>query len=317
MLAQADQVSALGVVPLVRLNADDSDWPGGVVEVVDASGSLVGGEVEIVASRFAVFRPAQPLTPGESYEVALAGLHVRQLFQDEVNGGSASDARWSFVASDQPVTTVGERDIETSLTYRVLDDLTRGSLVCCDGAYPNRSSDTLCFDDGLCGSTVGVGSLTLDVAASSSAPAASRANSFVRQIGDERIGGSDVCYDIEVLDLTSGAATNSFELCHPTPDEQLGDVDIDPLPALATMCGEQPYVCEERQSGEDEWRWDRDACDPVDEAEDIPSNEAGEGEGEGEDDAQGCRVHPHKDLPASVVLVFVCLGFVLARRRAT
>lgn len=308
-LAQADEVSAIGVVPLVHLAEDRGDWPGGVVEVLDASGTLVGGEVEIVGNRFAVFRPAQPLVPSESYEVAVSGVHVRQLFRDPINGGSASEARWSFVSSDQPLTTVGERDVETSLAYRVVDDLSRGSLVCCDGAYPNRRADMTCFDNGLCGSTIGVGSLALDVAVASSAPAAPSANSFVRTIGDERIVGSDLCYSIEVLGLTSGTPITSFERCHPMPDEEIGDVDIDPLPALAKMCGEQPYVCEAEHDGEDEWRWDRDACEPVHEAEDIPGSDEDAGAG------QGCRVHPRESFPLSLVLV--CLGFVLARRRAT
>ncbi len=309
-LAQADEVSTLGVVPIARLDADHVDWPGGLVEVSDASGDVVAGAVEVVAGRFAVFRPALPLVDGEAYEITASGVHIRQLFRDPVDGGSTSDARWSFVSVDEPLATVGEREVETSPEYRLREDLTRGSLVCCDGAYPNRRSDMVCFDNGLCGSTIGVGSLVLDIAAAQSAPAAARANSFLRQVGDETIVGPDHCYGVEVVDLTTGAAVTSFERCHATPDAELGDVEIDPLPALTERCRDQPYVCEVEDDGEDESRWDRDACTPVFALEEIPASE----DEEDADEARGCSVQSGRRVPAGLVLV--CLGLVLARRRA-
>ena len=214
------------------------------------------------------------------------------------------------------------------------------TLVCCDGALPYRPSvaGVICpshspprpeIGAGFCAELIGRGRLRVEtiiepvVAAESPLLAVREVTTGDRPTtsGPQTtvVLESPACIEIEVLDLVTGIRS-TFPSCHGDElADRLGEVLLDPTPALAESCAGEPYVCEVLASD----RWDPDACtrwpdgaavEPFPDA-DAETSSGTDADGDGEPSGGGCSL-PGGSAPCFAWLLPL-VGIMLRRRCAS
>ncbi len=250
---------------------DESWWEHVAVSITDDAGVPVDGELEIHSGFTpATWRPSQPWIPG-SFEARV-----------DVNleaGGEPClpiEVVSPFVVLDTPTAPRPAFTIATSETYWLDPRPELSTLVCCDGALPYLPSvpGVICpshsppdpeIGTGFCAELIGRGRLYVEtefepvVVADSPLLAVRELTTGDRPAtsGPQAtvVLSSPGCIELEVLDLVSGVRT-SFPSCHGDAiGDQLGEVGLDPAPALVESCVGDPYVCEVAYD-----RWDPNAC---------------------------------------------------------
>lgn len=270
------EIGSDGVVVIVLADysgrlIDESWWEHVAVSITDDAGVPVDGELELHSGFTpATWRPSQPWIPG-SFEARV-----------DVNleaGGAPClpiEVVSPFVVLDTPTAPRPAFTIATSETYWLDPRPELSTLVCCDGALPYRPSvpGVVCpshsppdpeVGTGFCAELIGRGRLYVEtefepvVVADSPLLAVRELTTGDRPAtsGPQAtvVLSSPGCIELEVLDLVSGVRT-SFPSCHGDAiGDQLGEVALDPAPALVESCVGDPYVCEVAYD-----RWDPNAC---------------------------------------------------------
>lgn len=279
------------------------------LEVTDQGGLLAEGSLEYQPDANAiVWRPTTPLTASEIYDVAIlidndalaAALDLEGLGDEGCAENIEAQTSFQVSGSALPAFAVPDPAFESAHDVRALESL--GSMVCCDGAFPQQDVP-LCagepdvyWDDGHCASTEGYGlvratesfaegTFAADVVADlalrlvqTDGPRARHATPGQLSVWVE--DDEPFCARLEVVSLATGDSFTGPEHCY--GDElldQLGRHDVDPNEALG-VCAGQPYTCGIQDEG-----WNPNDCEPWGDPPGEDESGSSGGSGDAGDDA--------------------------------
>lgn len=242
------------------------------VTVRDAEGEEVAGTL-VANAEFSVlvWRPEAPWVAGATYTVVT-------LLDTDGWAGAMYGARWGSCSTrelEREITIDAAAlpapqaaPITVNTDYRVRRSLELDSMVCCDGGLASRgdSGHGSCPSVELRGDSCfsrrdhGTMKISYGVDGEGLAPAVA-GNLVVRAStpeGEPYFEPSPVldeptCVRFESLDLARGEVFVE-ERCLGA-ELELGDIEVDPSPAIAKYCEGPAYVCEAGNH-----RWDEDAC---------------------------------------------------------
>ncbi|MCH9684619.1 MAG: hypothetical protein K0V04_24500 [Deltaproteobacteria bacterium] len=256
------------------------------LQVTDSEGDAVDGTIEYVdAMRAYLWRPAAPLTAGQTYDATLLvdnealSLALDDKPVAQMQCSANIEAATSLDVDLPALPALLAPAIDSSFEHEVEDVLSLSSMVCCDGAFP--SAQVLdCFgeaepqwDQGHCAAGTGYGwangSQVITGEPLHPAVQSDLALRMVQTDGNQVRYGSPgslgltlrnneaFCARLEVMSLASGQVVEGPEHCYGDDlVDQLGSHPIDPTDALAS-CAAQPYTCEIALEA-----WDPKACEP-------------------------------------------------------
>ncbi|MDC0719972.1 hypothetical protein [Nannocystis bainbridge] len=256
----------------------DEDWLATIDLSVTLDGQPIAGAIE--ASGFhglLVWRPAEPLTPGD-YKVT--GEVDNPDYDNFEYCSFDFDLAFDFTVVAEPSTPLGPPLVERTAEVNLHEREELASLVCCDGAMPGQF-DSYCgsaggvgWEEGFCAVTRGLGVLLVEMKVDTGLPPATAAL-VVRQavvdgepglpeLDDALRAGSEVafCTAVRLTNVATGEVVTSEAVCHGSEPEivaQLGEQVIDPSAALTEACASTAYTCEIGEAGD---RWDPGACTP-------------------------------------------------------
>ncbi|WAS98881.1 MYXO-CTERM sorting domain-containing protein [Nannocystis punicea] len=274
----AQAIPTDGVLLLQVSRFDDSpveDWLDTIDLTVTRDGQPIAGAVEGSEIRnLLIWQPAAPLEPGDY-----------QVVGDVDNPGDdycAYDLEldFGFTVEAEPSMPLVPPLVEREVSVDVHERTDLLSLVCCEGAMPQRfdgycgSSEHVGWEEGFCAVHQGFGVLRVEMAIDTKLPLATSAM-VVRQLvvdGEPRPPEFDdalqtgaekpFCTAVQLTNLATGETVTSEEACHGNEPEilaQLGDQAIDPAAELLENCSTPAYTCEIAESAD---RWDPEQCTP-------------------------------------------------------
>lgn len=221
-----------------------------------------------------VWRPAEPLQPGEVY--AVTGSLANTSDVPTVCAATEVQVDFEFTTTTEPAEPLVAPVVKPSVQYDATPLFRLDTLACCDDATPSEPeycgiSNGPTWSRGMCTPTLARARITVQLRVPSDVGEAT-AGQWVRTLIQDgavirsTLGTSftrnltePTCFAIEQRSLATGETLTSEPQCF-TEDmvQPIEDVALDPLETLAGPCVSDPYICEVVDGA-----WNMDACTTV------------------------------------------------------